>query len=287
MNLKFVGIHVRPDSPDAERKGIELAAWLQRQGIATGDLNAAEPSMDLLIVLGGDGTLLHAADLASRYGIPILGVHMGNLGFLTEITVDELYKTITMLLAGEYRLERRIMLSAAVVNGTTGAISEAVRALNEVLIVKDSASALIRLGCWANQEYITTYSADGLIIASPTGSTAYNLSAGGPLVHAEQKSLILTPVCPFMLSSRPVLLSSETLVTVHPLAPASQVGVIIDGELHWRMGEDDYLLVQQAARPLLIVSSPWKSYFKILRTKLYWGGDPVDLPLPDPVRRYC
>ena len=91
---------------------------------STGDLNAAEPSMDLLIVLGGDGTLLHAADLASRYGIPILGVHMGNLGFLTEITVDELYKTITMLLAGEYRLERRIMLSAAVVNGTTGAISD-------------------------------------------------------------------------------------------------------------------------------------------------------------------
>ncbi len=287
MNLHFVGIIIRPESPEAEQKGFELAQWLNRQGIATTGLNRIDPAMDLLIVLGGDGTLLHAADEASRYGLPILGVNMGNLGFLSEIAADELYQTLTMVLADEYRMEKRIMLKAAIINGATGEKSASVRALNEVVIVKDSTAAMVRLRCWANKEYITTYRADGLIIATPTGSTAYNLSAGGPLVHGELDSMVLTPICPFMLESRPVLLDSDTRITAHLLAPAGEVKVIVDGELRWRITENDYLLVRKAERPLLVVSSPWKSYFNILRTKLNWGGDAVDLPLPEKVCKHC
>ncbi len=134
MNISFVGIVIRPESPEAEKKGFELAQWLNRQGIATTGLNRIDPSMDLIVVLGGDGTLLHAADAASQDGLPVLGVNMGNLGFLSEIAVDELYKTLTMVLAGESRIEKRIMLRANIINGSTGAMSEAVRALNEVVI---------------------------------------------------------------------------------------------------------------------------------------------------------
>lgn len=287
MNIGFVGIILRPDSPEAESKGLELAAWLKKRGIATTELNRIDPHMDLLIVLGGDGTLLHVADSASRYGLPVLGVNMGHLGFLSEIAVDELYQALEMAFADESRIERRIMLKAGVIDGASGKLSETVRALNEVVIVKDSTAAMIRLRCWANREYITTYRADGLIIATPTGSTAYNLSAGGPLVHAELDSIVLTPICPFMLESRPVLLASDTHITAQLLAPAGEVKVIVDGELRWRITENDYLLVHRAEQPLMVVSSPWKSYFNILRTKLNWGGDSVDLPLPEKVCRHC
>ena len=285
MKLEHVGILARPHSPEAERRGRELAAWLADRGIRAGELGAVEPDMDLLVVLGGDGTLLHAADAASRAALPVLGVNMGHLGFLSEITEEELYDTLTMVMAGKFRVEERLMLSAAVLRAGDEAPRETARALNEVVIVKDDAGAMIRLGCWADQEYITTYRADGLIIATPTGSTAYNLSAGGPLVHAEKGGLILTPICPFMLASRPVLLGSETRITAHLLTPETEARVIVDGEPRWRIAAGDYLLARRAERPLLVVSSPWKSYFHILRAKLNWGGDPVDLPLPERVRR--
>ena len=179
------------------------------------------------------------------------------------------------------------MLSAAYVNGTTGETSRSIHALNEVVIVKKSTEAMIRLRCWADEEYVTTYRADGLIMATPTGSTAYNLSAGGPVVHAELDAVVVTPICPFMLESRPVLLGSQHKITTQLLAPAGQVKVIIDGVLKWTITENDYLLVKKATHPLLIVSSPWKSYFNILRSKLNWGGASVDVPLPEKVCKHC
>ena len=285
MRLEYVGILVRPDSPEAERQGRELAAWLEERGIRAGDLGRVEPGMDLLVVLGGDGTLLHAAEAASRAGLPVLGVNMGHLGFLSEIAADELYKTLDMVMAGEFRVEERLMLSAALLRAGEEAPSETARALNEVVIAKDEARAMLRLGCWADHEYITTYRADGLIIATPTGSTAYNLSAGGPLAHAEKGGLILTPICPFMLAARPVLLGSQARIIAGLLAGDAEAQVIVDGEPRWRLAAGDYLLVRRAERPLFLVSSPWKSYFHILRAKLSWGGEPVDLPLPERARR--
>lgn len=287
MKICYAGVITRPDSPEVEEIGRELIAWFNQRSIRA-ELNRIDAQMDILLVLGGDGTLLHVADEASRYQLPVLGINLGNLGFLTEIAADERYEVLDLLLAeDDVRLEKRIMLSAAYVNGTTGETSSSVHALNEVVIVKKSTEAMIRLRCWADREYVTTYRADGLIIATPTGSTAYNLSAGGPVVHAELDTIVVTPICPFMLESRPVLLASEHKVTTQLLAPAGQVKVIVDGELQWTITENDYLLVKKASKPLLIVSSPWKSYFNILRSKLNWGGAADDIPLPAKVCKYC
>jgi NAD+ kinase len=287
MKISYAGIITRPNSPEVERIGQEMMAWFARRGIKAA-LNSITPDMDLLVVLGGDGTLLHVAEKASRYQLPVMGIHLGHLGFLTEVAADERYQALETLLTGEkVRMERRIMLSAAYVNGVTGKKSASVLALNEVVIVKKSTEAMIRLRCWVGREYVTTYRTDGLIMATPTGSTAYNLSAGGPVIHAELKGIVLTPICPFMLESRPVLLDSSQTVTAQLLAPAGQVKVIVDGKLQWTITENDYLVVRKAAKPLLIVSSPWKSYFHILRNKLNWGGASVDVPFPEKVSKYC
>jgi NAD+ kinase len=287
MNIAYAGVVTRPDSPEVEQIGREVIAWFEKRGIRA-SLNLIEPSMDMVLVLGGDGTLLHVAGEASRHQLPVLGVNLGNLGFLTEVPADEMYEALeTLLSEDEVRMEKRIMLSAAFINGVTGKKSAPVHALNEVVIVKKSTEAMIRLRCWADKEYVTTYRADGLIMSTPTGSTAYNLSAGGPVVHAELNAIVVTPICPFMLESRPVLLGSQHKVTTQLLAPAGQVKVIVDGALQWTITENDYLLVQKASKPLLIISSPWKSYFNILRSKLNWGGAGVDLPLPEKVCKHC
>ena len=287
MNIAFAGVVTRPDSPDVEQVGREVVEWFGKRNIRA-ELNRIDPDMDVVIVLGGDGTLLHVAWEASRYQVPVLGVNFGNLGFLAEVAADEMYMALeTLLVEDEVRMERRIMLSTAFINGATGEKSPTVHALNEVVILKKSTEAMIRLRCWADKEYVTTYRADGLILATPTGSTAYNLSAGGPVVHAELDAIVVTPICPFMLESRPVLLDSEHKFTTQLLAPAGQVKVLVDGALQWSITENDYLLVQKATKPLLLISSPWKSYFNILRSKLNWGGADTDLPLPAKVCKYC
>ena len=286
MKVGYAGVITRPESQEVEQTGMEVVAWFEERHIQA-TLNRIEPEMDVLIVLGGDGTLLHVASEASKYQLPVLGVNLGNLGFLTEVAAEEMYDTLTTLLAEDVRLEKRIMLTAAYVSGATGEMSNSVHALNEVVIVKKSTEAMIRLRCWADKEYVTTYRADGLIMATPTGSTAYNLSAGGPVVHAELDAIVVTPICPFMLESRPVLLGSQHKITTQLLAPAGQVKVIVDGALQWTITENDYLLVKKADNPLLIVSSPWKSYFNILRSKLNWGGATVDVPLPEKVCKRC
>ncbi len=287
MRIKTVGIVTRLDSPDVEKIGKQLVTWFTDRGIEA-DLNQPlRPGLDMLVVLGGDGTLLHVAKEASHADIPILGVNLGNLGFLTEVGADEMYYSLETVLAGDYRVEERIMLAAAVVHGKDGVKSDPAYALNEVVIVKDSTEHMVRLRCWADKEYITTYRADGLILSTPTGSTAYNLSAGGPIAHAELDTILVTPICPFMLESRPVLLAPQTKITTQLLAPAGDVKVIVDGALQWKITDDDYLLVQKASKPLLLISSPLKSYFTILRNKLNWGGSSIDLPLPELVCRHC
>lgn len=286
MKIDYAGIITRPGSPEVEQFASELVVWMAERRIK-GELNRIDPAMDILIVLGGDGTLLHVADEASAHRLPVLGVNLGNLGFLTEVAASEMHQALEAVLADDVRMEKRIMLTASYVNGHTGKKSRAVRALNEVVIVKKSTEAMIRLRCWAGREYVTTYRADGLIMATPTGSTAYNLSAGGPVVHCELNTIVVTPICPFMLESRPVLLGSQQQLTTQLLAPAGEVKVIVDGALQWTITENDYLLVKKAPQPLLIISSPWKSYFDILRRKLNWGGASVQVPLPEKVCKYC
>lgn len=249
--------------------GNELIQWLDRKNIeATVDRVAAD--LDLLIILGGDGTLLHVADQASQFEVPVVGVNLGDLGFLTEIAVGERYDVLESILAGEVIIEERIMLRARL--HVEEQPTEWRVALNDVVVSKGSIDQLVRLATWADKELITSYRADGLIFSTPTGSTAYNLSAGGPIVHPLMSSILVTPICPFMLESRPVLLPSGTTLTTRLVKPVKDVKVIVDGQFAWKMNDQDFLEVRVSPKPLRLVCSPEKGYFQILRNKLNWGG---------------
>jgi NAD+ kinase len=278
MNISYAGIVTRQNSPRVQKIGSELTQWLTERGVHA-RLDAIEPGMDMLVILGGDGTLLHVAARASELDIPVVGINLGNLGFLTEVAADEMYQALSTILAGEVHVERRMMIRASVLHAGKSR-TEPMFALNEVVVVKGSTERVLQLHCWANKEYIATYKADGLIFSTPTGSTAYNLSAGGPIVHAELNTLLVTPICPFMLESRPVLLSPQVALTTQLADAADDVKIMVDGRLGWILKRDEGLRVEVAEKPLLLISSPHKGYFAILRNKLNWGGNSEDVPLP-------
>lgn len=280
MSMEQVGVITKRDSPRVRLIGCELADWLTRRDIEA-KLNVIEPEMDMLVILGGDGTLLHVADRASRLDIPVIGINLGNLGFLTEVAEEEMYQALQEVLSGRGCIEKRMMLKVRLVGEKDRQNNGILYSLNEVAIVKGNVEKVIRLCSWADTEYITTYKADGLIISTPTGSTAYNLSAGGPVVHAGLDAILMTPICPFMLESRPVLLSPRTRITTQLADPASDVKVMVDGRFSWEMRENDCLIVESADKPLKLFSSPHKGYFAILRNKLNWGGRDTGFPLPE------
>jgi NAD+ kinase len=279
MNISYAGIIARQNSPRVRKIGSELACWLTERGVRA-RLDAIEPGMDMLVILGGDGTLLHVAARAGELDIPVVGINLGNLGFLTEVAADEMYQALATILENEVHIERRMMVKTSTLKAD-GSWTDPMFALNEVVVIKGSTERVLRLRCWADEEYIATYKADGLIFSTPTGSTAYNLSAGGPIVHAELNTLLVTPICPFMLESRPVLLSPHVALTTQLADTADDVKVMVDGRLGWTLEQGEGLRVEVADKPLLLISSPHKGYFAILRNKLNWGGNSDDVPLPD------
>ncbi|HSL41624.1 MAG TPA: NAD(+)/NADH kinase [Desulforhopalus sp.] len=248
-----------------------LAGWLKMRGVEVG-LNTISPSEDLVVVLGGDGTLLHIAEDAARHRIPVLGINLGNLGFLTEFTEKESFPALESILAGPISVENRLMLKARI---TRGGQTEPYRyALNDVVIAKNVLDRLLNLSTSADDEYITTYRADGLIFSSPTGSTAYNLSAGGPLVYPGLETITVTPICPFMLSSRPIILPAAMRITTRfeTTSASQRAQVIVDGQSFWEIGKGDILEVATARHPLKLIVSNGRDYFTIVRNKLHWGS---------------
>ncbi|HSR36177.1 MAG TPA: NAD(+)/NADH kinase, partial [Desulfurivibrionaceae bacterium] len=203
------------------------------------------------------------------------GVNLGGLGFLTEISVDERYGVFEQILAGEMTVEERMMLKVRLANSAGS--GDWRYALNDVVISKGNVDQLVEFSAWADAEYITTYRADGLIVSTPTGSTAYNLSAGGPIVQPRLHAMLVTPICPFMLESRPILLPSAArlrtqLADGRNNSTGRDVKVIVDGQFAWEMHAGDTLEVEAAEKPLRLICSPRKGYFEILRGKLNWGG---------------
>lgn len=269
MNVRKVGIIVKKNAPGPQALCREMVAWFAERHIAT-VIDQVDGDCDMMVILGGDGTLLHIADQASRHDIPVVGVNLGGLGFLTEVAVDEWPEELAEILAGKVAIEERMMYRARLHRGD--AVTDWLYALNDIVISRGGTDQLIRLSAWADDEYITTYRADGLVFSTPTGSTAYNLSAGGPIVHPGQRSILITPICPFMLESRPVLLPATVRVLTVLAGPAADAKVIVDGRLTWQMGENDCLEVRAAGKPLRLICSPRKGYFEILRNKLNWGG---------------
>ena len=269
FSLHHVGIVCKKNDTPADDLAKTIRIKLEKRQI-TVTTDTIQKDQNLLIVLGGDGTLLHVADQAAHLGIPVLGINLGNLGFLTERTEQEALTAVDELLEEEVIIENRMMLKASLTE--PGKTKKSRFALNEVVINKGTLDRMLELSTHANQEYINTYKADGLIFSTPTGSTAYNLSAGGPLVYPGLASILVTPICPFMLSSRPVLLPAESrLQTRLQNGQQQKAQVIVDGQAAWDMNEKSCLILETAKQPLQLIVSPHRDYFAILRNKLHWG----------------
>ena len=286
-----VGIVARRGLDAAAAPLAALGAWLAARGleaiydaetaVLAGAGEAGAPSrdalaraVDLVVVLGGDGTLLSMADRIGQCGrdVPILGVNFGSLGFLTEIRIDELYPSLEAVLDGTARYDRRMMLIAEVERG--GAAHDSRIVLNDVVFTKAALSRMMELTVSVAGTFVTSVKADGLIIASPTGSTAYNLAAGGPIVHPTVDALVLTPIAPHTLSNRPVVIPGDATVEVRAESGSSadDAYVTYDGQSGYPLGADDVVRVRKADRALRLVTASERGYFEVLRTKLKWGN---------------
>jgi NAD+ kinase len=224
---------------------------------------------DLLLVLGGDGTLLAAAREAAPCGVPILPINLGSLGFLTSFTLQELYPALEETLAGHLAASERMMLRGSLVRN--GGIVHEQRVLNDVVINKGALARMIEVRLTINSEFVCRYRADGLIIATPTGSTAYSLSAGGPIVHPNVESMIVTPICPHTLSDRPIVVDDKFQIDLILTGPADSVYLTLDGQKGVPMQTGDKVRIARAEERLKLIQPKQKSYFEILRSKMKWG----------------
>jgi NAD+ kinase len=288
--LQRVGIvaksHLRAATPHLAA----IAAWLAERGVepvfetATAALLSSPSSnraldtpaliddVDMIVVLGGDGTLLSIADCIGAAGsdIPMLGVNFGSLGFLTEVTLQELYPSLEAALSGSARVEERMMLRATTLRG--GAPFAEHIALNDVVVTKAARSRMIDLSVFVGDEFVTRVKADGLIVATPTGSTAYNLAAGGPIVQPTLDALILTPIAPHTLTNRPIVIPAGSPVRVQPLIEdRDDVYVTFDGQAGFALEAGDEIRICRAERMLRLIKPSTRSYFEVLRQKLKWG----------------
>jgi NAD+ kinase len=273
MKIKNAGIILKKGSKRPRKIGEEIISWLADNGIDT-IVDKVTKDLDILITLGGDGTLLHIADKASRYEIPVMGINLGGLGFLTAVSAKDRFKALQLLIQGKMTVEKRMLLKTRLLGmpDSNSTADSYLFALNDVVISKGDIDQIVNFNTWADHEFITTYRADGLIFSTPTGSTAYNLSSGGPIVQPGLPCILVTPICPFMLESRPVLLSPDVTLVTQLAGKADNVKVIVDGRFTWKMVENSRLEVKTARKPLSLISMPEKGYFEVLRSKLNWGG---------------
>ena len=225
--------------------------------------------LDLLVTLGGDGTLLRGARLVARHGVPVLGINMGHLGFLTAAPPEGLEEALRMWMAGDFEVDERMALSIRT-EGSDGGRAEHV-ALNDAVLHKGGAARVIRLLVRASAEDVGTYSADGIILSTPTGSTAYSLSAGGPIVSPTVHCIVATPICPHTMSVRPLVLPAHETVTVEVLSPTEELILTIDGQESERLVPGERVVVRRADAPVRLVRFAGHTFFSTLRRKLRWG----------------
>ncbi len=227
------------------------------------------PDVEMIIVLGGDGTLLSVARQVWNRNIPILGVNLGGLGFLTEITLDELYSVLERVLRDDFEINEREILKAGVIRRGKG-IAEFI-VLNDAVINKGALARIIDLETTVNGEYLSTFRSDGLIISTPTGSTAYNLSAGGPIVYPSLHTIIITPICPHTLTIRPIIIPDDVKIRALLKSRNEEVTLTLDGQQGFTLEFEDVVEVGKAEGRILLIKSPYRHYFELLREKLKWG----------------
>jgi NAD+ kinase len=290
MPITRVGLVAKPGLDAAAGALAELAGWLEARhvhavfetdtaalaGLPPGRRTVTRDELpatcDLIVVLGGDGTLIGMADRIAQSGadVPIVGVNFGSLGFLTEITLAELYPSLESVLAGTAQIDERMMLRSRTLRD--GAVHADRLALNDIVITKGALSRIIELAVAIGDHPVMSVRADGLIIASPTGSTAYNLAAGGPILHPEVDALLLTPIAPHMLTNRPVVIPASSEVRVRPeMNSNEEIFITIDGQSGHALHANDEIRITRADRPLRLVRASTRTYFDVLRQKLKWG----------------
>lgn len=291
MAIRRVGLVAKRGLDAAAEVLAELTGWLEAHdvravfevetaklarlppGRPTSTRDELPKTCDLVVILGGDGTLIGMAGRIAKAGteVPILGVNFGSLGFLTEITLPELFDALESTLAGTAEIDSRMMLLAQTVRDNQPFAEHVV--LNDIVITKGALSRIVEISVMVGDEAVTRVRADGLIIASPTGSTAYNLAAGGPIVHPSLDAILLTPIAPHTLSNRPVVIPASSEVHVRPIMDSnSEVFVTFDGQSGFPLQASDVVSVRRGPRPLQIIKTRNRTYFEVLRSKLRWGG---------------
>jgi NAD+ kinase len=292
--MKAVGIVAKANLEHAASHLSQIAGWLAQRGVkAVFDVNSAALArsaglraaievvdqdelprqVDMILVLGGDGTLLGSAGRIAKANsdIPILGINFGSLGFLTEVTLPEMYPSLEAALNGTAPTEERMMLKVAVDAGSNRLVDRIV--LNDVVVTQGALSRIIELSVSVDGEFMMRVKADGLIIASPTGTTAYNLSAGGPIVHPYVDGLAITPIAPHTLTNRPVVVPGSSEIRIQPLIhdEQSEIFATFDGQALLPLNNDYLVCVQRAEKPLRLIRTSARGYFQVLREKLKWG----------------
>lgn len=288
--IQRVGVLVKPHQPEAVKTICRLIEWLNARGITlvagpkvererieqetgcalvTLDYDELADNVDMIIVLGGDGTMIATARLLDNRHVPVLGINYGTLGYLTEVRVEEMTVALEAILEGNYHLDRRMMLTAELFRGEEKLLRN--RVLNDVVISKSALARIIEIETWLDKQFVNCFRADGLIVSTPTGSTAYNLSAGGPVVFPSMNAVVITPICPHTLSNRPLVVPDDAEIELVLKTPKEEVALTLDGQVGFKMEMDDRVVIGKSQTTFNLMQPINRNYFEVLRGKLKWG----------------
>jgi len=289
-SIERIGIVLKPHQPEALKTICELVVWLAERNITlvggpeiereriehqTGcgvdqlESESIAAGVDLILVLGGDGTMIATARMIGDQEVPVLGVNYGGLGYLAEFRIAELYTALESILSGNYRLDRRVMLAVELKSGD--APPKPSRVLNDVVINKSALARIIEIEAYLNRQFINSFRADGLIVSTPTGSTAYNLSAGGPVIFPSMNAVVITPICPFTLSNRPIVVPDDDEIELLLKTDNEEVALTLDGQVGFPLKVEDRIAIRKSRTTFNLIQPMNRNYFDVLRDKLRWG----------------
>jgi NAD+ kinase len=289
-SVKRIGVVVKPHQPDALTTLCRLTEWLDQREIRLVGTTELEREriehetgcpvsvssqeelanqVDLILVLGGDGTMIATARMVGDREVPVLGVNYGGLGYLAEFRIEELFSALDAILAGNYKLQRRLMLSVELRRADEVVTSN--RVLNDVVVNKSALARIIEIETHLNGQFVNSFRADGLIVSTPTGSTAYNLSAGGPVIFPSMNAVVITPICPFTLSNRPIVVPDDSLIEVRLMTEKEDVALTLDGQVGFPMHAGDRIVIRKSNTTFNLIQPANRNYFDVLRDKLKWG----------------
>ena len=288
--IKRIGVVVKPHQPDALETLCRLTTWLNERGIKLVGLPEIEresiehqtgcsvevlaeadiaKQVDLMLVLGGDGTMIATARMVGDSEVPVMGVNYGGLGYLAEFPLEDLFPALDGVLEGKYKVQQRLMLSIELWRG--GELVTRNRVLNDVVVNKSALARIIEIEAYLNQQFVNLFRADGLIVATPTGSTAYNLSAAGPIIFPSMSAVVITPICPFTLSNRPIVVPDDSVIEVRLVTENEDVALTLDGQVGFDLQAADRVVIRKSDTAFNLVQPPNRNYFDVLRNKLKWG----------------